>query len=169
MERSVRYRILPGEGQPGEAESGSAGLRPSIERDVDALVGGLALLGIRRCSQCRQFFRSADSGVLFECGELVCYGCVPAWWSSRLPELAGIDRQKTESKLAAWLRKHHQGQVIKDPAKVPAPERCEIQLATGCVECGGSGKLLEGERCRFCNGLGTVFVVVLKEAGRAAA
>jgi len=158
MERSIGFQIATNEGR-----------RSPIERDMQAMVDALALLGVRRCSQCGQFFRSADSGALFEGGELVCYGCVPEWWSSRSPELAIAERHRAEGKLAAWLRKYHQAQVVKDPARVPDAQSCYIQLAAGCVECGGSGKLLEGERCRFCNGLGTVFVVVLKETGRAAA
>jgi hypothetical protein len=158
MERSVGYQMETSEYR-----------QVPIERDIQALVEGLALLGIKRCSQCGQFFRASDSGALFDAGDLVCYGCIREWWSARSPEFAIDERQRLESKLAAWLRKCHQAQVIKDPAKAPAPQQCEIQLTAGCVECGGSGKLLEGERCRFCNGLGTVFIVVLKDAGRVAA
>ncbi len=139
-----------------------------IERDIEALIGGFALLGIRRCSQCGKFFRTGDSGALFDCGDLVCFGCVPAWWSFQSPALCLTDRDRLQSKLASWLRKYHNAQVVKDPAKLPEPHRCEIRLKTGCVECGGSGKLLEGERCRFCNGDGAVFVVVLKQAGHPA-
>ena len=35
-----------------------------VEHDVDDLIGALALLGVKRCSQCRQFFRSAEPGAL---------------------------------------------------------------------------------------------------------
>ncbi len=140
-----------------------------FDRDLSALIDGLALLGVKRCSQCGQFFRCSDSGALFDAGDLVCYSCVPAWWSARAPELSAADRKRIENKLASWLRRNHQAQVVKDPAKLPPPDRCEVQLMTGCVECGGSGKLLEGERCRFCNGQGSVFVVVPKEIARAAA
>ncbi len=38
----------------------------------------------------------------------------------------------------------------------------EFQIVAKCVECAGSGKLMEGERCRFCNELGTVRIVVPK-------
>ena len=46
-------------------------------------------------------------------------------------------------------------------SQTAAGER-EFQIVTTCVECHGSGKLLEGERCRFCNALGTVWIVVPK-------
>jgi hypothetical protein len=162
-------RISSSGEQLGKPENGSPAPRSSIERDLNALIGAVALLGLKRCSQCGQFYRGADSGALFDGGELVCYGCVAAWWSAQSPELSAVDRQKLETKLASWLRKHHQAQVLKDPAKLPAPDQCLVKLATSCVECGGSGKLLEGERCRFCDGQGTVFVVVLKPVGQATA
>ena len=30
-----------------------------VERDLNDLISGLSLLGLKRCSQCRQFFRCA--------------------------------------------------------------------------------------------------------------
>jgi DnaJ-class molecular chaperone len=44
----------------------------------------------------------------------------------------------------------------------PDTSHAEFQIVAKCVECAGSGKLMEGERCRFCNGLGTVRIVVPK-------
>ena len=38
-----------------------------VEHDLRDVIDALALLGIKRCSQCRQFFRSADPGALFDC------------------------------------------------------------------------------------------------------
>ena len=135
---------------------------PSPQDDIQAVIDGLALLGLKRCSRCGRFYRAGDPGALFDGGEFVCYGCIPVWWSRQSPELPVAEREKLEGKLATWLRKHHQARVVKDPAKLPDPERCEMRIAIRCVECAGTGKLLEGERCRFCNGLGIVFVVVLK-------
>jgi hypothetical protein len=134
-----------------------------VERDVNDLIAALALLGVRRCSQCRQFFHCADPGVLFDGGQLVCYGCVPNWWSSLSTRLGVADRERTEGKLASWLRKYHRGEVVKEiPGKVIDTSNAEFQIVAHCLECSGSGKLMEGERCRFCNGFGSVRIVVPK-------
>lgn len=134
-----------------------------VERDLNDLIGGLALLGVKRCSQCKQFFRCADPGAIFECDQIVCYNCIPDWWSS-LSVRVGIDeRERIEGKLASWLRKHHRAEVVKvTSGNVPDTTNAEFQIAAKCQECAGSGKLMEGERCRFCNGLGTVRIVVPK-------
>jgi hypothetical protein len=132
-----------------------------IDRDLNDLIGALALLGVKRCSQCRQFFRCADPGALFECEQAVCYGCIPDWWSSVSTRLGVSDREHIEGKLASWLRKHHHAEVIKaTPGSVPDVSSAEFQIVAKCLECAGSGKLMEGERCRFCNGLGSVRIVV---------
>jgi RecJ-like exonuclease len=71
------------------------------------------------------------------------------------------DRERIEGKLASWLRKHHRAEVVKaNPGAVPDSANAEFQIVAKCVECAGSGKLMEGERCRFCSGLGTVRIVV---------
>lgn len=135
----------------------------NVEHDVDDLIAALALLGVKRCSRCRQFFRCADPGALFDSGQLVCYNCIPAWWSSLSTQISVADREQIEGKLASWLRKHHRGEVVKEtPGKVFDAANAAFQIVAKCVECAGSGKLIEGERCRFCNGLGTVRVVVPK-------
>jgi hypothetical protein len=134
-----------------------------VDRDLNDLIDALALLGVKRCSQCRQFFRCADPGALFDCGQLVCYGCLPDWWPSESARLGIVERERIEGKLAAWLRKHHRADVVKATlGDVPKVTNAEFELVAKCVECAGSGKLMEGERCRFCNGLGTVRVVVPK-------
>jgi hypothetical protein len=134
-----------------------------VDHDLNDLIGALALLGVKRCSRCRQFFRCADPGALFDCGQLVCYGCIPDWWSSMSVRLGITDRERIEAKLASWLRKHHRAEVVKTtPGTVPDTTNAEFQIVAKCLECSGSGKLMEGERCRFCNGLGTVRIVVPK-------
>ena len=134
-----------------------------VEHDLNDLIGALALLGIKRCFQCRQFFRCADPGALFECEQFVCYDCIPDWWPSLSARIAVADRERIEGKLASWLRKHHRAEVIKvTPGNVPDTTNAAFQIAVKCLECSGSGKLMEGERCRFCNGLGTVRIVVPK-------
>ena len=134
-----------------------------LERDLNDLIGGLALLGVKRCSQCRQFFRCAEPGALFDSGELVCYRCIPHWWTSLSARLCIADRERIEAKLASWLRKYHHAEVVKvTSGQIPETANAEFQIAAKCVECAGSGKLMEGEGCRFCNGLGTVRIVVPK-------
>jgi hypothetical protein len=134
-----------------------------MEHDLNDLIDALALLGVKRCSQCKKFLRSADRGALFDCGQLICYSCIPDWWSSQSMQLGVTDRERIEGKLASWLRKHHRGEVVKAaPGTVPDTSDAEFQIVAKCLECAGSGKLMEGERCRFCNGLGTVKIVVPK-------
>jgi hypothetical protein len=134
-----------------------------VERDLNELIGGLALLGVKRCSQCRQFFRCADPGALFDYGKLVCYECVSKWWPPLSAQLNVRDREEIEGKLSSWLRKYHRAEVVKeDPGKLLGARETELQIVTHCRECRGSGRLLEGERCRFCNGHGTVWIVVPK-------
>ena len=154
---------LPGIGTHDPAEDSLFATLSRVEHDLNDLIGGLALLGVKRCSQCKQFFRCADSGALFECDQLVCYGCIPDWWSSLSAQLNVAERERIEGKLASWLRKHHRAEVVKiTPGNVPDTTNAEFQIAAKCVECSGSGKLMAGERCRFCNGLGSVRIVVPK-------
>ena len=70
------------------------------------------------------------------------------------------DREKLESKPASWLRKYHQAQVKQDQDDGASSNNYGFQMVVHCTECNGSGKLLEGERCRFCNGLGTIRIVI---------
>ena len=134
-----------------------------VEHDLSDVIAALVLLGVKRCSQCKQFFRSSDPGALFENGHIVCYKCIPDWWSSMSTRLGVTDRERIEGKLASWLRKHHRAEVVKEtPGKMPDTTNTEFQMVAKCVECAGSGKLMEGERCRFCNGFGTVRIVVPK-------
>ena len=73
------------------------------------------------------------------------------------------DRERIEGKLASWLRKHHRAEVVKEtPGNALDTTNAEFQMVARCVECAGSGKLMEGERCRFCNEFGTVRIVVPK-------
>jgi hypothetical protein len=150
-------------GTQGSAEDSVFETMVRVEHDLSDVIAALALLGVKRCSQCKQFFRSADPGALFENGHIVCYKCIPDWWSSTSQRLGVADRERLEAKLASWLRKHHRAEVVKEtPGTVLDASNAEFQLVAKCVECAGSGKLMEGERCRFCNGFGTVRIVVPK-------
>jgi hypothetical protein len=131
-----------------------------IERDLNDLVEALALLGVKRCSRCRQFLKCSEPGSLFDYGRLVCFTCIPDWWSAQSTQLPVLERERIESKLSAWLRKYHHAEIVKEVRDEGTNEDHEFQIVTGCFECRGSGKLMEGERCRFCNGLGTVRIVV---------
>jgi len=151
--------------ETNSAEDSSFETLSHVEHDLNDIIAALALLGVKRCSQCRQFFRASEPGALFDQGngKLVCYECVPAWWPSLSAQLNVADREKIEGKLSAWLRKYHRAEVVKEtPGKVLDTSDAEFQIVAKCMECGGSGKLMEGERCRFCNGFGTVRIVVPK-------
>jgi hypothetical protein len=153
MEKRPGYE---GDETPGPAED-LFGTLSRIEHDLHDLVDGLALLGVKRCSQCKRFFQSSDPGALFDHGKLVCFACIPEWWAVQSEQLSVASREELGVKLASWLRKHHRAEVMKE-----APEKSDtaLQVVTACRECRGSGKLLEGERCRFCGGLGTVWNVI---------
>jgi len=146
----------------GSLESSVFESASRIERDLNDLVEALALLGVKRCSCCRHFFRSSDPGALFDYGKLVCFACIPGWWSSQSSQIGVMEREKIESKLSAWLRKYHGAEIVKEGREDLEDGEHEFQIVTSCFECRGSGRIMEGERCRFCNGLGTVRIVVPK-------
>jgi len=163
MAPGLSYDLSQTGGAPVPPEASLFEAMSNLEQDLKAVIGALALLGVAPCSQCKQFFRCSDPGALFDSGTLVCYGCVPAWWSSQSSRLNIADRERVAGKLASWLRKNHGAKVRKEvPKSQASTAESEFQIVTSCVECHGSGKLLEGERCRFCNGLGTVWIVVPK-------
>jgi len=132
----------------------------SLERSLEHLRAGLGLLGVKPCSSCGIFYRSSDPGALFDCGQLVCYDCVPRWWLHRCPELSIEDRQTAESGLRRWLVTHHHAEVIGRLGALPKPERLLMKLVTGCEQCNASGNTYTGGRCSHCDGRGAVWVVV---------
>ncbi len=143
---------------------------PSVEEilsrhqfDLDRLTDALGLLGIRRCSCCEKFFRRSDPGALFDAPELVCYACIREWWPRRGAQLGVKEREALEGKLVFWLREHHHAELFKDPAKLPETSLQELNIVAGCLECRGTGKLMAEERCRYCEGRGTVWVVVSRK------
>jgi hypothetical protein len=150
--------------RPNDATEGSLSEKlTQTQHELNDVINALALLGVKRCSQCKQFFSSADPGALFGNGNFVCYGCVPEWWHSLSSEIDITEREKLETKLSAWLRKYHGAHIVKEEkGKAPEVSPLEFQLVVHCSECGGSGKLLQGERCRFCNGFGTVWIVAAR-------
>lgn len=135
----------------------------NLKNDLNDVIAALALLGVERCSQCSQFFRSSGPGTLFDYGKFVCYGCIPTWWPWLSAQIETGDREKLEGKLSSWLRKYHGAEVVKEGAgKILETNDSEFHMKVTCLECRGSGKLLEGERCRFCNGAGNAWIVAPK-------
>ena len=130
------------------------------ELDHGRLKDALALLGVNACSWCKKFLRRSDPGALFDAGELVCYGCISGWWAHRCTELSSKDREILEGKLVYWLRGSHHAELFKDPAKLPESSLQELNLVATCLECRGTGSSLGEERCRYCAGRGTVWVIV---------
>jgi hypothetical protein len=128
------------------------------ELDLDRLKDALGLLGVRSCSWCKKF-RHSDHGTLFDAGELVCFACIHEWWPHRGAQLSSKDRETLEAKLVCWLREYHHAELFKDPARLPDSSLQELHLVAGCLECRGTGTLL-GEHCRYCEGRGTVWVIV---------
>jgi hypothetical protein len=135
----------------------------NVEHDLNDVIAALALLGVKRCSQCKTFVRASEPGALFDYGKLVCYYCISKWWPPLSAQLNIADRESVEAKLAGWLRKYHRAEIIKEtPGKVLDTSNAELAIVAKCLECSGSGRLMEGERCRFCSGFGTVRIVVPK-------
>jgi len=132
----------------------------NLERGLEHLKAGLGLLGVKPCSWCGIYYRRSDPGALFDCGELVCFDCVPRWWSHRSPELSANDREKAERELRRWLVSHHHAEVIRRPKDLPKPERLLVKLVTGCEQCNATGKTYAGGLCHHCDGRATVWVVV---------
>jgi hypothetical protein len=135
------------------------------ELDIERLTDALGLLGVSACSWCKKFLRRSDPGALFDGGGLICYSCILEWWPQRSAQLSGKDRENLEGKLVFWLRDHHHAELFKDPAKFPESSLQELNIVANCLECHGTGELLGQERCRYCEGRGTVWVIVSKKQG----
>jgi hypothetical protein len=131
--------------------------------DLDRLRDALGLLGVSACAWCKKFLRRSDPGALFDAGELVCYGCIAEWWPQHCTQLSTKDRTGLEGKLVFWLRDFHHAELFKDPAKLPEASLQELHIVANCLECRGTGKLLGDERCRYCEGRGTVWVIVSRK------
>jgi hypothetical protein len=131
-----------------------------VERNLNDLVQGLSLLGVKRCSRCKRFIRSTDPGALFGSVELVCLGCVPAWWASRREQLSCADRKRMEGRLVFWLRNFHNAHLVKRSGKSPKNQPVKFELVASCLECRGTGTLMGERCCRYCDGPGEVRVVV---------
>jgi hypothetical protein len=130
--------------------------------ELNRMRDAFALLGVSACSQCKKFLRRTDPGALFDAGELVCYACIHEWWPQRSAQLGVKEREALEGKLVFWLREFHHAEPFKDPAKLPDPSQQELHIVANCLECRGTGKLGD-DRCRYCDGRGTVWVIVSRK------
>ena len=129
--------------------------------EIDRLKDAFGLLGITACSWCNKFYRRTDPGALFDTTSgLVCYADIAQWWQQRCAQLSTKDRGNLEGKLVFWLRDFHHAESFKDPAKLPDPSLQELNIVATCLECRGTGKMLGEERCRYCDGRGTIWVIV---------
>jgi hypothetical protein len=162
MESGLGYGLSQTDGTSTPVEAPSYEVVARMENDINDLIGALAVLGVERCSKCKQFFRKSDPGAVFDCGSLICYECVPDWWSAAAGQLGAEEHRKLEGKLGLWLRRYHQAEVIRQSRKSSDTRELKFELVTRCLECQGSGKILDGERCRFCDGGGTVRIAVPK-------
>jgi hypothetical protein len=132
--------------------------------EIERLKSALGLLGVRDCARCKKFYRRADPGTLFDAGsDLICYWCLQDWWTDESPNLDSKDRANLEGKLVYWLREERKAELFKDPAKLPESSLQEFCVVASCLECRGTGKMMGEERCRYCDGRGTVCVVVAKK------
>jgi len=130
-----------------------------LERDLQHLTTGVALLGIKRCNWCKKFSRTSDSGLLFDSGATVCFACIPEWWPQYSNEVAPKQREIVEFELKNWLIRSHHAEVVRDPAKLPKDASPRLQIVVSCHECNGTGNAA-GERCRFCDGQGSIWILV---------
>lgn len=128
-----------------------------LERDLDHLARGVGLLGIKPCCWCGKFFRSIEPATLFDHGAPVCFRCIPDWWHRQSGLLGVKEREIAEHAMKMWLIGYHHADVIKRQEDVP--KNPQLELVVGCYECHASG-YLHDVRCRFCDGRGTVWVVV---------
>jgi hypothetical protein len=133
--------------------------------EIERLKDAFALLGVSACSWCKKFLRRTDPGALFDAGELVCYGCIHQWWPERCAQLSTKERENLEGKLVFWLRDYHHAETFKDPGKLPESSLQELHIVANCLECHGTGASLGQESCRFCEGRGTVWVIVPRKKG----
>jgi hypothetical protein len=136
-----------------------------LESELHKLVQGLSLLGIRRCSCCKRFFRCSDAGALFgSAGEFVCLECIPRWWPSRRERLSCAEQRETESDLVFWLRSFHNARTVHGSNGLEPDQAVWFELLASCLECHGTGVYLGDKRCRYCAGPGTVRVIVPKRS-----
>jgi hypothetical protein len=131
--------------------------------EIERMREAFALLGVNPCAWCKKYVRRSDPGAMFDAGELICYACIREWWPQRSTQLSGKEHENLEGKLVFWLRDYHRAETFKDPAKLPESSLQELNIVANCLECHGTGKSLGEDSCRFCDGRGTVWVIVSRK------
>ena len=112
-----------------------------VERELQQMRDGLALMAVKRCENCKRFYRSSDAAALFDDGtEVVCYVCIHEWWPRRGGELELKDRETIEHKLMRWLVAHHHAQLIPPSHKLSDEQSQEFRLAADCDQCAVVGQ-----------------------------
>jgi hypothetical protein len=155
---------MPEKSDPRVSDARIEQLLARHELDLNRLKDAVGLLGVSACSWCKKFYRRSEPGALFDAGgELVCYDCIHDWWTHRCTQLSTKDREALEGRLVHWLRGNHQAEIFKDPAKFPESSLQELNLVANCLECRGTGKSMGQDRCRYCGGRGTVWVIVSRK------
>jgi hypothetical protein len=131
--------------------------------EIERMREAFALLGVNPCAWCNKYVRRSDPGAMFDAGELICYACIREWWPQRSTQLSGKEHENLEGKLVFWLRDYHRAETFKDPDKLPESSLQELNIVANCLECHGTGKSLGEDSCRFCDGRGTVWVIVSRK------
>jgi hypothetical protein len=138
----------------------------AIERRLGHVESALEQIGLRACRHCKRYFRRSEPGLLFDCRGPVCVECIPEWRAELSTELTVNERATVERQLTQWLLVYHQGTIVRESRKVPEPQLLKVRVVVGCERCQGTGRV-SNSRCRYCDGRGTVWVVVPKEAQQA--
>ena len=157
---------LNGNGMRNAADARLSQIVERLESELNDLMQGLSLLGIKRCACCKRFFRSSDPGALFGgAGAFVCFECIPVWWPSRREQLSWAAQRETEVDLVFWLRSFHNARTVNGSNGHKQDQAVKFELSASCLECHGTGIYMGDKRCRYCAGPGTVRVIVPERSG----
>src|SRR5258708_6447079 len=110
----------------------------------------LALLGVARCSECKQFFRCSDSRCAFRCWQTHLLRLHSAMVVFPIESTRHRGSGKSCRKAGVLAAETSRSQSHEGNTRRPDRQAdWKFQIVTTCVECHGSGKLLEGEGAGF--------------------
>ena len=135
----------------------------ALERRLAHVEMALGEVGLRACGYCGRYFRHSAPGALFELHGAVCLDCIPEWLAQLSGDVTVPERRTIERQLLQWLVAHHQGTIVRESRKLPESDLTRLRLVVGCERCDGTGTV-SNSRCRYCDGRGTFWVVLLKDA-----
>ena len=130
-----------------------------LEHELERLTAAVGRLGIKPCSWCKKFLRSSEPATFFSRDTPVCYQCVPEWWRYQCNQLSVHEREIIERQLKTWLLRYRHAEVVRGPEKLPKDPPPHLRIVVSCNECQATG-YLNKVRCGFCDGRGTVWIVV---------